>query len=46
MTRTMIEGFGVEKYIANLGHGLYPEMDPEKVGVFVKAVHNISKEII
>jgi uroporphyrinogen decarboxylase len=45
-TRKMIEGFGTTRYIANLGHGLYPEMDPEKVGVFVKAVHQISKEII
>ena len=26
-------------YIANLGHGMYPDMDPEAVGVFIDAVH-------
>jgi uroporphyrinogen decarboxylase len=46
MTRKMIEAFGPNRYIANLGHGLYPEIQPEKVGVFVEAVHTISKEII
>jgi len=46
MTRKMIEGFGTTKYIANLGHGLFPEIDPEKVRVFVEAVNSISKEII
>lgn len=34
----MIKDFGVHKYIANLGHGLYPDMDYELVKVFVDAV--------
>uniref|UniRef100_A0A6B2L739 Uroporphyrinogen decarboxylase n=1 Tax=Arcella intermedia TaxID=1963864 RepID=A0A6B2L739_9EUKA len=46
LTQEMIKGFGVKGHIANLGHGLYPDMDPLKVGVFVKAVHDASKEHI
>lgn len=37
-TAEMLEQFGRRAYIANLGHGLLPDFDPEKVGVFVKAV--------
>ncbi|XP_061926388.1 uroporphyrinogen decarboxylase-like [Entelurus aequoreus] len=44
--RTMLEGFGTRGYIANLGHGLYPDMDPEHVGAFVEAVHRHSKLMI
>lgn len=42
----MLEGFGTKGYIANLGHGLYPDMDPENVGTFVEAVHQHSKQMI
>ena len=34
----MIEGFGPERYIANLGHGVYPDTDPDMVRVFVDEV--------
>jgi len=46
MTKEMVHAFGTHKYIANLGHGLYPDISPEKVGVFVSAVHESSKELL
>jgi len=29
------------KWIANLGHGIYPDMDPESMTTLVNAVHNL-----
>uniref|UniRef100_A0A4W3I9E7 Uroporphyrinogen decarboxylase n=1 Tax=Callorhinchus milii TaxID=7868 RepID=A0A4W3I9E7_CALMI len=43
--KKMIEEFGTQRYIANLGHGLYPDMDPEHVGAFVEAVHSHSRQM-
>jgi len=37
----MVKRFGKQRYIANLGHGMYPDMDPEKVKVFVDAIHSV-----
>lgn len=34
-TTTMLNAFGSQRYIANLGHGLYPDLDKEKVKFFV-----------
>jgi uroporphyrinogen decarboxylase len=39
----MVTGFGTQRYIANLGHGMHPTHDPEKLRVFVDAVHESSK---
>ncbi|CAH0996280.1 Uroporphyrinogen decarboxylase [Emticicia aquatica] len=39
-TKKMIKNFGGQKYIANLGHGVYPDTDPEKVKCFIEAVKN------
>ena len=37
-TEEMLRKFGHTKYIANLGHGLYPDTDKEKVKFFVDCV--------
>ncbi len=39
-TLQMIEQFGPYKYIANLGHGVYPDTDFNKVKVFIETVKN------
>ena len=46
IVKKMVEGFGTKGYIANLGHGLYPDMDPESVGAFVEAVHTHSSQML
>jgi uroporphyrinogen decarboxylase len=37
-TRKMLTEFGPEKHIANLGHGLYPDTDPDCVKVFIEEI--------
>ena len=37
----MIDGFGHQHYIANLGHGIYPDTDPDKARCFVDAVKEL-----
>lgn len=41
-TEAMLRAFGKERYICNLGHGLYPDLDKEKVKLFVHTVKNYS----
>ena len=38
MTRKMIDDFGVQKYIANLGHGIVPNVPVEHARAFVDTV--------
>ncbi|XP_069794969.1 uroporphyrinogen decarboxylase [Narcine bancroftii] len=45
IVKKMIEEFGTQRYIANLGHGMYPDMDPEHVATFVESVHKYSRKI-
>lgn len=37
-TKAMLEQFGRQGTIANLGHGLYPDTDPDKVRCFIDTV--------
>lgn len=37
-TQTMLRAFGKNRYICNLGHGLYPDIDKQKVKLFVDVV--------
>jgi uroporphyrinogen decarboxylase len=43
--KQMLSAFGSERYIANLGHGLYPDTEKEKVKFFVDCVkkHSLKK---
>lgn len=43
--RRMLEAFGPHPHVANLGHGMLPDHDPEHARVFVEAVREISAEL-
>jgi uroporphyrinogen decarboxylase len=36
--REMLKAFGPSRHIANLGHGVYPDTDPDKVRCFIQTV--------
>jgi uroporphyrinogen decarboxylase len=37
-TKNMLNSFGNRRHIANLGHGVYPDTDPDKVKCFIETV--------
>ena len=37
-TKEMLQAFGSHRHIANLGHGVYPDIDPRKVKLMVDTV--------
>ncbi len=37
-TRAMLQAFGGQRHIANLGHGVYPDTEPDKVRCFIETV--------
>ncbi|MFM7644831.1 MAG: uroporphyrinogen decarboxylase [Sphingomonadales bacterium] len=39
-TKKMLNSFKSQRHIVNLGHGVYPDIDPEKVKVFINTVKN------
>lgn len=43
-TKKLLKSFGNRRHIANLGHGVYPDTDPEKVKCFIETVkaHSIN----
>ncbi|XP_054712837.1 uroporphyrinogen decarboxylase-like [Uloborus diversus] len=42
----MLQGFGTQSYIANLGHGIYPDIPPDNVAFFVNTIHEESEKMI
>lgn len=43
-TLNMLRAFQEVPYIANLGHGLYPDIDKEKVKLFVNIIHQFERK--
>ena len=37
-TKKMLNSFANRRHIANLGHGVYPDTDPDKVKCFIETV--------
>ncbi|OHX65701.1 uroporphyrinogen decarboxylase [Flammeovirga pacifica] len=44
-TIKMLDQFGPDHHIANLGHGVYPDINPEKVKVFINTVKEYSEKM-
>jgi uroporphyrinogen decarboxylase len=40
LTNNMMDAFQSKRHIVNLGHGVYPDIDPEKVKTFINTVKN------
>jgi len=43
-TKKMLDAFGDHPHIANLGHGVYPDTDPQKVKYFIDTVKELSAQ--
>lgn len=43
--KKMLEDFGTQRYIANLGHGVYPDIDPDKVKCFIDTIKEESLKL-
>lgn len=41
----MLEEFGSRSYVANLGHGMRPDHDPDRLAVFVDRVQSYSRRL-
>lgn len=44
--RRMLTAFGPRGHIANLGHGMHPDHDPEHARAFIEAVHEVSETLV
>jgi len=45
MVKDMVAKFGKKRWIANLGHGIYPDMEPDSVHNFVTAIHKFTEKL-
>ena len=45
-TQRMLRTFGRERYIANLGHGVYPDIEADKVKCFIQTIQEYQFEQI
>ncbi|KAL8583567.1 hypothetical protein ACOMHN_028338 [Nucella lapillus] len=43
--KEMVDKFGTQRYIANLGHGVMKDTDPDHLGEFISAVHRYSEDV-
>lgn len=43
-TQQMLRAFGPDKHIANLGHGVYPDTNPDHVKVFIETVKSFQHD--
>ena len=41
--KQLCEKFGSQRWIANLGHGIYPDVDPDHLGAYIEAVQKYSQ---
>ncbi|KAF2978028.1 hypothetical protein EK904_011542 [Melospiza melodia maxima] len=44
LVKKMLESFGTQRYIANLGHGLYPDMNPEHPCMLIPVISTSTAE--
>jgi uroporphyrinogen decarboxylase len=44
-TKKMLLEFGPYRHIANLGHGVYPDTDPDKVKCFIETVKSFQHPV-
>ena len=40
--KKLCDKFGSQRWIANLGHGIYPDVDPDHLGAYIEAVQKYS----